>query len=93
MAPDFETYVGADVMVRLRRVLHKKLEVIGRFTQELPCNWKLYMENVRDTYHASLLHTFFTTFKISRAEPGRRRDGQPERRGPRLHHASGADRT
>jgi anthranilate 1,2-dioxygenase large subunit/terephthalate 1,2-dioxygenase oxygenase component alpha subunit len=69
-APDFETYVGADVMVRLRRVLHKKLEVIGRFTQELPCNWKLYMENVRDTYHASLLHTFFTTFKISRLSQG-----------------------
>jgi phenylpropionate dioxygenase-like ring-hydroxylating dioxygenase large terminal subunit len=64
--PDFETYVGAEIMIRLRRVLSKKLEVIGRFTQELPSNWKLYMENVRDTYHASLLHTFFTTFRITR---------------------------
>ena len=68
--PDFETYVGPEVMVRLRRVLHKKLEVIGRFTQPLPCNWKLYMENVRDTYHASLLHTFFTTFRITRLSQG-----------------------
>ncbi|MBS0644365.1 MAG: Rieske 2Fe-2S domain-containing protein [Proteobacteria bacterium] len=68
--PSFEAYVGADVMARLRRVLHKKLEVIGRFTQELPCNWKLYMENVRDTYHASLLHTFFTTFRITRLSQG-----------------------
>jgi len=57
-------------MVRLRRVLHKKLEVIGRFTQPLPCNWKLYMENVRDTYHASLLHMFFTTFRITRLSHG-----------------------
>jgi phenylpropionate dioxygenase-like ring-hydroxylating dioxygenase large terminal subunit len=68
--PDIETYIGPEVMVRLRRVLHKKVEVIGRFTQQLPCNWKLYMENVRDTYHASLLHTFFTTFRITRLSQG-----------------------
>ncbi|HEY4042602.1 MAG TPA: Rieske 2Fe-2S domain-containing protein [Rhodopila sp.] len=68
--PDIETYVGPEVMVRLRRVLHKKVEIIGRFTQQLPCNWKLYMENVRDTYHASLLHTFFTTFRITRLSHG-----------------------
>ena len=69
-APDFETYIGPEVMARLRRVLHKKVEIIGRFTQQLPCNWKLYMENVRDTYHASLLHTFFTTFRITRLSQG-----------------------
>jgi anthranilate 1,2-dioxygenase large subunit/terephthalate 1,2-dioxygenase oxygenase component alpha subunit len=28
------------------------------------------MENVRDTYHASLLHMFFTTFKITRLSHG-----------------------
>ena len=69
-APRFADYVGPEIMARLRRVLHKKLEVIGRFTQPLPCNWKLYMENVRDTYHASLLHTFFTTFRITRLSQG-----------------------
>ncbi len=69
-APDFEAYMGPEVLARLRRVLHKKIEVIGRFTQPLPCNWKLYMENVRDTYHASLLHTFFTTFRITRLSQG-----------------------
>ncbi|HEY0185195.1 MAG TPA: Rieske 2Fe-2S domain-containing protein [Rhodopila sp.] len=69
-APDIESYIGPEVLVRLRRVLHKKVEVIGRFTQQLPCNWKLYMENVRDTYHASLLHTFFTTFRITRLSQG-----------------------
>ena len=69
-APCIETYIGSDVLARMRRVLHKKVEVIGRFTQQLPCNWKLYMENVRDTYHASLLHTFFTTFRITRLSQG-----------------------
>jgi anthranilate 1,2-dioxygenase large subunit/terephthalate 1,2-dioxygenase oxygenase component alpha subunit len=69
-SPGIETTIGPDVLARLRRVLHKKLEVIGRFTQPLPCNWKLYMENVRDTYHASLLHTFFTTFRITRLSQG-----------------------
>ena len=69
-APDFAAYMGPEVLARLRRVLHKKIEVIGRFTQPLPCNWKLYMENVRDTYHASLLHTFFTTFRITRLSQG-----------------------
>jgi phenylpropionate dioxygenase-like ring-hydroxylating dioxygenase large terminal subunit len=69
-APDIETYIGPEVLARLKRVLHKKVEVIGRFTQQMPCNWKLYMENVRDTYHASLLHTFFTTFRITRLSQG-----------------------
>jgi anthranilate 1,2-dioxygenase large subunit/terephthalate 1,2-dioxygenase oxygenase component alpha subunit len=69
-APPIEDYIGPDVMARLRRVLHKKVEVLGRFTQQLPCNWKLYLENVRDTYHASLLHTFFTTFRITRLSQG-----------------------
>ena len=56
--------------VALLKLKDKKVEVIGRFTQQLPCNWKLYMENVRDTYHASLLHTFFTTFRITRLSQG-----------------------
>jgi anthranilate 1,2-dioxygenase large subunit len=30
-------------------------------------NWKLYSENVRDPYHASLLHAFFSTFNLLRA--------------------------
>ncbi len=64
--PPIDEYLGEEVSARLERVLHKPVEVIGRFTQALPNNWKLYTENVRDTYHASLLHTFFTTFGITR---------------------------
>jgi phenylpropionate dioxygenase-like ring-hydroxylating dioxygenase large terminal subunit len=69
-APDIETYIGPEVTARVKRVLNKPVEVIGRFTQALPSNWKLYMENVRDTYHASLLHLFFTTFRITRLSHG-----------------------
>ena len=64
--PPIEEYLGEAVCERLERVLSRPVEVIGRFTQALPNNWKLYAENVRDTYHASLLHTFFTTFGITR---------------------------
>jgi phenylpropionate dioxygenase-like ring-hydroxylating dioxygenase large terminal subunit len=39
---------------------------LGSYSQLLHSNWKLYMENVKDTYHASLLHTFFTTFRLNR---------------------------
>jgi len=35
---------------RIERVLGRPVEVIGRFTQALPNNWKLYYENVKDTY-------------------------------------------
>src|SRR6187455_2330113 len=61
-----ETYIGAEILPRLKRVLVKPLKVLGTYTQVLPNNWKLYMDNVKDTYHASLLHLFFTRFRINR---------------------------
>ena len=70
-APEFETWLGPEIVGRVRRVLgNRRLEIIGRFTQALPNNWKLYFENVRDTYHASLLHLFFATFRITRLSSG-----------------------
>jgi phenylpropionate dioxygenase-like ring-hydroxylating dioxygenase large terminal subunit len=64
--PPIEEYLGEEIASKIARVLRKPVSVIGRFTQLLPNNWKLYFENVKDTYHASLLHTFFTTFRINR---------------------------
>jgi phenylpropionate dioxygenase-like ring-hydroxylating dioxygenase large terminal subunit len=64
--PGIEEYLGEEICQRIERVLHKPVEVIGRFTQALPNNWKLYVENVKDSYHASLLHLFFTTFELNR---------------------------
>jgi phenylpropionate dioxygenase-like ring-hydroxylating dioxygenase large terminal subunit len=68
--PDIETYLGPEVMAALRINVSRPLTVIGRFTEVLPNNWKLYAENVRDTYHASLLHVFFATFRINRLSQG-----------------------
>lgn len=68
--PAIEAYLGSDVLGRLKRVLNRPIRVMGRFVQPLPNNWKLYVENVKDTYHASLLHLFLTTFRISRLTQG-----------------------
>ncbi|MEI7871797.1 MAG: aromatic ring-hydroxylating dioxygenase subunit alpha [Alphaproteobacteria bacterium] len=64
--PPIEEYLGAEITGRVKRVLNRPIRVMGRFSQPLPNNWKLYMENVKDTYHASLLHLFFATFRITR---------------------------
>jgi phenylpropionate dioxygenase-like ring-hydroxylating dioxygenase large terminal subunit len=61
-----EEYLGPEICERIERVLHSPVQVIGRYTQALPNNWKLYFENVKDSYHASLLHLFFTTFELNR---------------------------
>jgi len=44
------------------------VKILGGYTQVLQSNWKLYFENVKDTYHASLLHLFFSTFRLNRLE-------------------------
>lgn len=65
--PDIEDYLGEEILDRIGRVLAGRVPVVlGRFTQMLPNNWKLYVENVKDSYHASILHLFFTTFGINR---------------------------
>jgi anthranilate 1,2-dioxygenase large subunit len=70
-APDLEDYLGPEVTGGIRRVLNRPVHILGRSTQVLPNNWKLYFENVKDTYHASILHLFLTTFRINRlSQPG-----------------------
>ncbi|HVV93723.1 MAG TPA: aromatic ring-hydroxylating dioxygenase subunit alpha [Hyphomicrobiales bacterium] len=65
--PPLEDYLGPEIVARIGRVLEgRRPVVIGRYTQVLPANWKLYVENVKDSYHASILHLFFTTFQLNR---------------------------
>jgi anthranilate 1,2-dioxygenase large subunit len=65
--PPLEEYLGEEISSRIERVLGGRTPVvIGRITQALPNNWKLYMENVKDSYHASILHLFFTTFELNK---------------------------
>ena len=48
------------------RIFCKPIVYLGCTRQYSNSNWKLYMENVKDPYHASLLHLFHTTFNIFR---------------------------
>jgi len=66
--PTVEQYVGPEVAAKIRRVMKAPVRVLGGYSQILPSNWKLYFENVKDTYHASLLHLFFSTFRLNRLE-------------------------
>jgi len=62
-----EEHLGEEIYTRIGRVMGGRTPVVlGRYTQALPNNWKLYMENVKDSYHASILHLFFTTFELNR---------------------------
>lgn len=64
--PEFDVYAGSGILQELDRVFNgKELRLLGYSRQLLPCNWKLYFENTRDTYHAGLMHSFFTTFLSS----------------------------
>jgi phenylpropionate dioxygenase-like ring-hydroxylating dioxygenase large terminal subunit len=64
--PDIETYLGPEITARIRRVMAKPIKLMGGVSQFLHSNWKIYADNLRDSYHASLLHMFFTTFKLNR---------------------------
>jgi salicylate 5-hydroxylase large subunit len=44
------------------------LRLLGYQRQRVPANWKLMFENIKDPYHASLLHVFLVTFGLFRAD-------------------------
>ena len=58
-------FLGPHTLAQIDRLLvQRKPKVIGYLRQRIPGNWKLYNENVRDPYHASLLHMFQVSFGI-----------------------------
>lgn len=68
--PPFRDYLGDELIKCIDRVLIKPLKVLGYHSQVLPNNWKLYAENNKDSYHASLLHVFHNTFGVVRPNMG-----------------------
>lgn len=67
-----ETYLGPVMCESLRGIFNRPVKVLGHSRQQVSANWKLYAENVRDPYHASLLHLFHATFGFYRSsQPGR----------------------
>ena len=63
-------YLGDELVSAVDRVLIKPLKVLGYYSQIFKNNWKLYVENNKDSYHASLLHVFHNTFGVVRPNMG-----------------------
>lgn len=67
--PELEEYIGPEVLEKFDRTFNgRELVVHGYSRQRIPGNWKLMMENIKDPYHPGLLHTWFVTFGLWRAD-------------------------
>ena len=65
----FEEFLGPTILKYFDRVFDgRKLEILGYRRQRIPGNWKLMQENIKDPYHPGLLHTWFSTFGLWRAD-------------------------
>jgi apoptosis-inducing factor 3 len=61
----FADYLGPEVLREFEATFDgRKLKLLGHYRHSLPGNWKLYHENLKDPYHATLLHTFLVTFGL-----------------------------
>ena len=65
-AEDLDAYLGKPMLAFLNDMFGRPIDVLGYMRQRTYGNWKLYFENLKDPYHAGLLHQFQTTFGIYR---------------------------
>ncbi|WP_293996317.1 aromatic ring-hydroxylating dioxygenase subunit alpha [Sphaerotilus sp.] len=64
-----EDYLGPTILGYFDRLFDgRKLKILGYNRQRIPGNWKLMQENIKDPYHPGLLHTWFVTFGLWRAD-------------------------
>ncbi|MES2281995.1 MAG: aromatic ring-hydroxylating dioxygenase subunit alpha [Pseudomonadota bacterium] len=65
----FEDFMGPTILGYFDRLFDgRKLTILGYNRQRIPGNWKLMQENIKDPYHPGLLHTWFVTFGLWRAD-------------------------
>jgi anthranilate 1,2-dioxygenase large subunit len=62
-----DDFLGAPIRAQVERLFDRPVRVLGYNRQRIHANWKLYAENTRDNYHASLLHEFLLTFGLDRS--------------------------
>ncbi len=63
--PPIEAYLSPEILKDFNVVFGgRKVKILGYYRNELPGNWKLYHENLKDPYHATLLHSFLVTFGL-----------------------------
>lgn len=64
-----EDFMGPVILRWFDRLFNgRKLKILGYNRQRIPGNWKLMQENIKDPYHPGLLHTWFVTFGLWRAD-------------------------
>ena len=64
-----EDYLGPEILPYFDRLFDgRKLTILGYNRQRIPGNWKLMQENIKDPYHPGLLHTWFITYGLWRAD-------------------------
>ena len=64
-----EDYLGPTILTYFDRVFNGRgLKILGYRRQRIAGNWKLMQENIKDPYHPGLLHTWFVTFGLWRAD-------------------------
>jgi salicylate 5-hydroxylase large subunit len=64
-----EEYLGPTILHYFDRLFSgRKLIILGYNSQRIPGNWKLMQENIKDPYHPGLLHTWFVTYGLWRAD-------------------------
>ncbi|OZI56055.1 aromatic ring-hydroxylating dioxygenase subunit alpha [Bordetella genomosp. 4] len=60
-----EDYLTPEMLLDFDAVFPgRPLKILGYYRNELPCNWKMYHENLKDPYHATLLHSFLVVFGL-----------------------------
>jgi len=65
----FEDFLGTAILGYFDRMFDgRRLRILGYNRQRIPGNWKLMQENIKDPYHPGLLHTWFVTFGLWRAD-------------------------
>jgi salicylate 5-hydroxylase large subunit len=75
--PPLEDFLGPKMLGYFDRVFDgRELEVLGYMRQRIPCNWKFMFENIKDPYHASVLHVFLITFGLFSLDQRSRGDGR-----------------
>jgi salicylate 5-hydroxylase large subunit len=64
-----EDFLGPEILSYFDRLFNgRQLKILGYNRQRIPGNWKLMQENIKDPYHPGLLHTWFVTYGLWRAD-------------------------
>ena len=64
-----EAFLGPTILKYFDRTFNgRQLKILGYRRQRIPGNWELMQENIKDPYHPGLLHTWFSTFGLWRAD-------------------------